>query len=59
MGGVAAFIDAEHALDPAYAGAIGVDTDNLLVSQPDNGFWVAKHNTKFHTSLIYKYKTCF
>ena len=37
MGGVAAFIDAEHALDPAYAGAIGVDTDNLLVSQPDNG----------------------
>ena len=37
MGGVAAFIDAEHALDPVYAGAIGVDTDNLLVSQPDNG----------------------
>lgn len=37
MGGVAAFIDAEHALDPTYAGAIGVDTDNLLVSQPDNG----------------------
>lgn len=37
MGGVAAFIDAEHALDPIYAGAIGVDTDNLLVSQPDNG----------------------
>lgn len=37
MGGVAAFIDAEHALDPAYAAAIGVDTDNLLVSQPDNG----------------------
>lgn len=37
MGGVAAFIDAEHALDPTYAAAIGVDTDNLLVSQPDNG----------------------
>ena len=37
MGGVAAFIDAEHALDPSYAAAIGVDTDNLLVSQPDNG----------------------
>lgn len=37
MGGVAAFIDAEHALDPIYARALGVDTDNLLVSQPDNG----------------------
>lgn len=36
-GGVAAFIDAEHALDPGYAKAIGVDTDNLLVSQPDTG----------------------
>lgn len=37
MGGTAAFIDAEHALDPAYARRLGVDTDNLLVSQPDNG----------------------
>jgi len=36
-GGVAAFIDAEHALDPAYAARLGVDTDNLLISQPDNG----------------------
>jgi recombination protein RecA len=36
-GGVAAFIDAEHALDPAYAKALGVDTDNLLVAQPDYG----------------------
>jgi len=36
-GGIAAFIDAEHALDPAYAKKLGVDTDNLLVSQPDNG----------------------
>jgi len=36
-GGMAAFIDAEHALDPMYAGVIGVDVDNLLVSQPDNG----------------------
>ncbi len=36
-GGVAAFIDAEHALDPVYAASIGVDTDNLLISQPDNG----------------------
>jgi len=36
-GGVAAFIDAEHAMDPIYANAIGVDTDNLLVSQPDSG----------------------
>src|SRR5437773_1688571 len=36
-GGMAAFIDAEHALDAAYASKLGVDTDNLLVSQPDSG----------------------
>ena len=36
QGGTAAFIDAEHALDPAYAKRLGVDTENLLVSQPDN-----------------------
>jgi recombination protein RecA len=36
-GGTAAFIDAEHALDPSYAQRIGVDTENLLLSQPDNG----------------------
>ena len=36
-GGVAAFIDAEHALDPIYARALGVDVDELLVSQPDTG----------------------
>jgi recombination protein RecA len=37
LGGQAAFIDAEHALDPIYARKLGVDVDNLLVSQPDNG----------------------
>lgn len=37
MGGTAAFIDAEHALDPIYAGRLGVDLENLYVSQPDNG----------------------
>jgi recombination protein RecA len=36
-GGMAAFIDAEHALDATYAGKLGVDTDNMLVSQPDSG----------------------
>ncbi len=36
-GGIAGFIDAEHALDPTYARAIGVDIDNLYISQPDNG----------------------
>ena len=36
-GGIAAFIDAEHALDPIYAQHLGVDIDNLLISQPDNG----------------------
>ncbi|HAO36663.1 MAG TPA: DNA recombination/repair protein RecA, partial [Hyphomonas sp.] len=36
-GGVCAFIDAEHALDPLYAGKLGVDLDDLLISQPDTG----------------------
>ncbi|MCY4446288.1 MAG: recombinase RecA [Rhodobacteraceae bacterium] len=36
-GGIAAFVDAEHALDPAYAKRLGVDTDHLLISQPDTG----------------------
>ena len=36
-GGMAAFVDAEHALDPIYAKALGVQTDNLIVSQPDTG----------------------
>ncbi|MBV8885484.1 MAG: recombinase RecA, partial [Chroococcidiopsidaceae cyanobacterium CP_BM_RX_35] len=36
-GGIAAYVDAEHALDPTYAAALGVDIDNLLVSQPDTG----------------------
>ena len=37
MGGLAAYIDMEHALDPTYAGHLGVDVDNLLISQPDTG----------------------
>ncbi|MBQ7341192.1 MAG: recombinase RecA [Oscillospiraceae bacterium] len=37
MGGEVAFVDAEHALDPVYAAALGVDTENMLVSQPDTG----------------------
>ncbi len=37
MGGIAAIVDAEHALDPIYAGKLGVDLDNLLISQPDTG----------------------
>ena len=37
QGGIAAFVDAEHALDPKYAKSIGVDIDNLYISQPDNG----------------------
>ncbi len=36
-GGIAAFVDAEHALDPTYAASVGVDIDNLLISQPDSG----------------------
>lgn len=37
MGGIAAFIDAEHALDPIYAQSLGIDIDKLIISQPDNG----------------------
>ncbi|MBL4893724.1 MAG: recombinase RecA [Emcibacter sp.] len=37
LGGIAAFVDAEHALDPIYAGALGVNIDELLISQPDTG----------------------
>ena len=37
LGGTAAFIDAEHALDPVYAGKLGVNVDDMLISQPDNG----------------------
>lgn len=37
LGGSAAFIDAEHAFDPSYAKKIGIDVDNLIISQPDNG----------------------
>ncbi|HPS78325.1 MAG TPA: recombinase RecA [Thermoanaerobaculaceae bacterium] len=37
LGGLAAFVDAEHALDPEYCGKLGVDVENLLVAQPDNG----------------------
>ena len=37
MGGIAAFVDAEHALDPEYARALGVNVDELLISQPDTG----------------------
>ena len=37
MGGTAAFVDAEHALDPIYARKLGVDVENLLISQPDTG----------------------
>ena len=37
LGGEVAFVDAEHALDPVYAAALGVDTDNMLISQPDTG----------------------
>ena len=37
MGGIAAYVDMEHALDPVYASHIGVDIDNMLISQPDTG----------------------
>ena len=43
LGGIAAFIDAEHALDPEYARNLGVDTDVLIVSQPDTGEQVPRN----------------
>ena len=49
LGGTAAFIDAEHALDPVYAKAIGVNIDELLVSQPDNGAFFSMSNTPSST----------
>ncbi len=45
IGGTCAFVDAEHALDPIYAEALGVDVDNLLVSQPDTGEQALKSAT--------------
>ena len=42
-GGIAAFIDAEHAFDRFYAAKLGVDVDNLLISQPDNGVLLHRH----------------
>ena len=50
MGGVAAFVDAEHALDPVYAKKIGVDIDNLLISQPDYGEQALEITEKFVNS---------
>src|SRR5690606_39918589 len=49
-GGVAAFIDAEHAFDRSYAEKLGIDTENLLISQPDNGeqaLYIADHLIRF------------
>ena len=45
LGGLAAFVDAEHALDPQYARKLGVDVDNLLISQPDYGEQALERST--------------
>src|SRR5665811_2270270 len=52
-GGMAAFVDAEHALDPAYAKKLGVDVDNLLVSQPDYGEQALEITEALVLSLIH------
>ena len=49
-GGVAAFVDAEHALDPVYAASLGVDVENLLVSQPDTGEMADRKSTRLNSS---------
>ena len=54
-GGIAAFIDAEHAFDRFYAAKLGVDVDNLLISQPDNGeqaLEIAEHDTDLFAQLV-------
>src|SRR2546425_5170864 len=55
LGGIAAFIDAEHALDPIYAKKLGVNTDELLISQPDTGeqaLEIAETRSEEHTSEL-------
>ena len=54
-GGIAAFIDAEHAFDRFYAAKLGVDVDNVWISQPDNGeqaLEIAEHDTNLFTQLV-------
>ena len=53
MGGEAAFIDAEHALDPIYAEALGVQTDDLIVSQPDTGEQALEITEQLVSCLLY------
>ena len=52
LGGIAAFIDAEHALDVGYARKLGVDVDNLLVSQPDTGEQALEIAERIHTGPV-------
>ena len=56
MGGEAAFIDAEHALDPVYAKKLGVDIDNLIVSQPDTGEQALEITEVIWVTHIWDYK---
>jgi recombination protein RecA len=59
MGGVAAYIDVEHAVDPAYAANCGVDLDNLLISQPDTGEQALEiAETLVRSGAVSKSKTC-
>ena len=57
-GGIAGFIDAEHALDPVYAKNIGVDIDNLYISQPDNGEQASGDHRDYGTFRCGGYCNC-
>ena len=58
-GGVAAFVDAEHALDPVYAASLGVDIENLLVSQPDTGEMALEIVDQLLVDLLRGYSSSF
>ena len=58
MGGEAAFIDAEHALDPVYAKKLGVDIDNLIVSQPDTGEQALEITESFNKKWCIRCYSC-
>lgn len=63
LGGNAMLVDAEHAFDPAYSKALGVDVENLIVCQPDNGEMALESNPKTFLLLIWlfscvSYLTC-
>lgn len=54
LGGNAMLVDAEHAFDPSYSKALGVDVENLIVCQPDHGEMALESNISFHFTCLCK-----